>query len=499
MPSGAAETPERPPGPGGLPVIGVFHEYVRQPFEFATRVSREYGPIAYYRSLGTDFYQVTEPELVEEVLVHRNQRFIKGSLFQRTLGPVLGEGLLNAEGERWRRQRHMVNPAFHPDRITEYADVMVGETEAALASWADGETVNVHAEMMTLTLEIVARTLFGVDVGDRTAEVAEALDVVMKRAENPLGGLVPAWAPTPGNRRFRRAIDTIDDVAADIVAKRRADPGDDVVSALLAARDESGDAMREELIRDEVRTLLLAGHETTALALTFTLFVLAQHPEVEAKLVAELDDVLDGRPATAADAEALEFTDRVVTESMRLYPPVHGILREASEDVELGGYTVPEGSTLSINQWTVHRDPRFYDDPMAFRPDRWTPEFERSLPRFAYFPFSGGPRRCVGDRFAMLEAKLVLATLYQHRHFELVSEPRLSLSASITTRPTEPVLMRIHDRGRGGVGDDGDDGGRRIEVGANETAGAETAEVDAERAESASTSREERPTSGSSE
>lgn len=219
-----------------------------------------------------------------------------------------------------------------------------------------------------------------------------------------------------------------------------------MLAALLSAEAEEGEGMDDELVRDEVRTLLLAGHETTALALTFTLFCLVQNSAVEERLVTELDDVLGGQRATMADAPALEYTEQVVDESMRLYPPVHGILREANEDVELGGYTVPEGATVSPNQWMVHRDPCWYDDPMAFAPGRWTEDLKAELPRFAYFPFSGGPRRCVGDRFAELEAKLVLATLYQEYHFELVSEPQLSLSPSITTRPTEPVLMRVHER-----------------------------------------------------
>ncbi|MFB6220669.1 MAG: cytochrome P450 [Halolamina sp.] len=449
--------PERPPGPDGWPVVGSFPAYASDAFAFKTRLAREYGPLAFYTSLGREFYQPNDPDLVEEVLVHRNEQFSKGELFHSILDPVTGDGLLTAEGEQWRRQRHMVNPAFHPDRIAEYSEVMVAETAAAMDDWADGETVDVHGEMMSLTLDIVAKTLFGTDIGDRAAIVGDSMDTVMERVESPVSSLLPAAAPTPGNREFTHAVDAIDAVADEIIRERRAGEGgvetgpageasDDVLSALLAARDESGETMDAALVRDEVRTLLLAGHETTALALTFTLFCLAQTPPAEERLVAELDDVLgDDRP-TMADAPRLGYTEQVVEESMRLYPPVHGILRQAKADVELGGYTVPEGATVSLNQWTLHRDPRFYDDPMAFRPERWSDEMRESLPRFAYFPFGGGPRRCVGDRFAKLEAKLVLATLYRDYHFELVSEPKLSLAPSITTRPTEPVEMRIHER-----------------------------------------------------
>ncbi|AEN05008.1 Unspecific monooxygenase [halophilic archaeon DL31] len=442
-----SDLPERPPGPDGWPVVGSFPEYARDAFAFETRLAREYGPLTFYSSLGRGFYQVNDPELIETVLVHQNQSFGKGELFHTIVDPVGGDGLLTAEGEQWRRQRHMANPAFHPDRIAEYSQIMVEETEALLSTWDDSETVNVHEEMMEVTLDIVTRALFGMTVDDGGA-IADAMDVVMERVSSPISSIVPEWAPTPGNREFFRAIDRIDAVVDAIIEHHRNGKGreDSVLAALLAAQDEEGEGMDDELVRDEVRTLLLAGHETTALALTFTLFCLAQNPAAEDRLVGELETVLEGERPTMADARSLEYTEQVVDESMRLYPPVHGILREANEDVDLGGYTVPAGATVSLNQWTVHRDERFYDDPMVFDPSRWTDELKESLPRFAYFPFSGGSRRCVGDRFAKLEAKLVLATLYQDRHFELVSEPQLSLSPSITTRPTEPVLMRVHER-----------------------------------------------------
>ncbi|PSQ47873.1 hypothetical protein BRD15_06395 [Halobacteriales archaeon SW_6_65_15] len=220
----------------------------------------------------------------------------------------------------------------------------------------------------------------------------------------------------------------------------------DVVSKLLDARDEAGHGMTDRQVRDEMMTLLLAGHETTALALTSTFFLLAQHGDVEATLVAELDRELDGEPPTVADVGDLPYLERVVKESMRLYPPVPGIVREPVEDDEIGGYHVPAGVTVGMSQHVVHRDPRWYDDPMAFRPERWTDEFERSLPRLAYFPFAAGPRRCIGDRFAMLEARLVLATILQEYHLELVSSPSLDLRPSITARPRNPVWMQVHER-----------------------------------------------------
>jgi len=435
----------RPPGPSGRPLIGSLFEYVRDPFAFVERCAREYGDLAYYEVFGRPFYQVNSPEGIEHVLVQNNQNYVKGELFQESLGPVLGNGLLNSEGEFWRRQRHLIGPAFEPDRIAEYAETMVDRTEETATRWQDGAVRDVHDDMMELTLEIVADALFGVEVGRDVDTVGDALEVVMNYQEG-YSGVLPVDLPTPARLRLDRAIDDLERVVYRIVDERAHNPGDDVVSRLLAVEDDEGRRMSREQVRDEVMTLLLAGHETTALALTFTWFLLAQHPTVEERLVAELDGELRGDAPDVGDVRNLSYLDRVVQESMRLYPPVPGIVREATAPDEIAGYPIPEGATITINQWTVHRDSRFYDDPMSFRPDRWTDEMEQSLPRLAYFPFSAGPRRCVGDRFALLEAKLVLATLLRDYHLELESSPSLDLVATITARPRNPVLMRVHER-----------------------------------------------------
>ena len=444
--SDTASPPDAVPGPSGLPVLGSFLDLRDDSFAFRERVAREYGGVARYEVLGRPVYLLTDPAVIERVLVHDNQRYRKGDLFQQQLRPVLGNGLLTSGGEFWRRQRHLVQPSFGPERIAGYADMMVERSEHAAARWSDGETRDVHADMMELTLDIVARALLGVDIGGRTNAIGGALDTVMDASTNSLSDLLPDQVPTPGDEAFREAVATLDRIVDGLIAEKRRDPGDDVVTALLRAEGEEGEAMSDEQVRDEVKTLLLAGHETTALSLTFTLHLLARQPAVERELVAELDGVLGGDAPTLADVGELDYLERVIKESMRLFPPVHGILREPTTDVELGGYRVPEGSTLSISQWVVHRDPTIYGDPLAFRPDRWTDGFEASLPRLAYFPFAAGPRRCIGDRFAMLEAKLVLATLLSEYHFELVSPEELDLAAAITSRPTTPVRMRVHGR-----------------------------------------------------
>ncbi|MFC7132489.1 MULTISPECIES: cytochrome P450 [Salinibaculum] len=438
-------TDSDPPGPSGLPLVGNTYQFASDPLQFYEETAREYGPVARYELAGDEFYQVSDPDLVEQVLVHDNEKFRKGEQYHEALGPVLGNGLLLSEGEFWREQRHRMQPAFNPDALDEYAPVMVEYTERLLDSWADGEVRDVHGDMMQLTVEIAAQALFDVDIRAYESDIADALATVMDRSEQRLTRPVdiPDSVPTPTNRRYRRALSALDDIAAEIVADHDAG-GDDVVSMLLTAKEQS-DALDEEQIKDEVVTLLLAGHETTALALTYTLFALATNPEQTAKLQEEVDDVLGDRSPTDEDIPDLPYTQRTVREGMRVYPPVQGVIRETAEPVELGGYAFPAGTTVSMQQWVLHRDPRFYDDPEAFRPSRWTDDFERDLPAFAYFPFGGGPRRCIGDNFAKQEARLALATMAKDWAVEPVTA-ELSFAPSITLRPDEPVKLRVRRR-----------------------------------------------------
>jgi cytochrome P450 len=379
------------------------------------------------------------------VLVHDNEKFRKGEQYQESLGPVLGDGLLLSEGEFWRQQRHQMQPAFGPDALAGYAPVMVEYTRELLSEWRDGEVRDLHAEMMQLTVEIAAKALFDVDVREYESDIAEALEVVMdrseKRLERPID--VPDSVPTPGNRRYNRALSALDSIAEEIVAAH--DPGgDDVVSLLLQAKGQRPD-LDDDQIRDEVKTLLLAGHETTALALTYTLHLLGQHPEQAERLRTELDEVLEGAAPAKDDIDALPYTRQTVREGMRVYPPVQGVIREVADPVELGGYEFAPGATVSMQQWVLHRDRRYYDDPEAFRPGRWTDALRDSLPAFAYFPFGGGPRRCIGDNFAKQEARLVLATVAQDWTVDPVTES-LSFSPSITLRPDGPVRVRVRRR-----------------------------------------------------
>ncbi|MFP9191787.1 cytochrome P450 [Natronosalvus vescus] len=437
----------RPPGPDGLPFVGTQLSFLRDPYGFMTETAREYGDIVSWKDPGGLVYQLNHPDYIEQVLVRHNQHYVKGDLFQNTLRPITGNGILNSEGEVWRRNRHLIQPAFHPDRIREYATMMTDFTTEALEAWTDGETRRFHEEMSTLTLRIVARALFGVGIDDHVDTVAVALDDFMLASETLSHYVLPPGIPTPSRRRIARARERLDALIYDMIEDRRANPTEgDVISKLLEVSDEDGITLSDEQIRDEVVTLLLAGHETTALAMTFTAYLLSTHQAVEERLVEELETVLDGDPPTMADLDDLAYTERVVTESMRLYPPVPGIVREPVKPDLIGGYEIPPGATVQMQQWVVHRDPRWYDDPLAFRPERWTPEMEADLPKLAYFPFAAGPRRCIGDRFAMLEARLLLATIYQRYHLELVPGTDLDLMATITARPKHEIPMTVHER-----------------------------------------------------
>jgi cytochrome P450 len=442
-----------PPGPKGHFLIGNTLQILRAPFDFPVRCLGEYGPIVRLR-LGTlVFYLVADPDAIEQVLRRDSRLFIKDK-GTRLLSGFLGQGLVTSEGELWRRQRRLAQPAFQLDQIQKYGAVMVDYALRLLADWRPGQTRNIHADMNRLTMEIAAQTLLGASVAGQADRVGQAMTAIMEY----FGGwasLLPwlGWLPTPTNRRYRRACRELDAVMYDTIARRRAEgetPGDDLLSRLLAARDDDGSRMTDAQLRDELVTLFLAGHETTALALSFCFYLLAQHPEAEARLLAELDEVLKGPTPTAQVVPRLRYTEWVVRESMRLYPPVPSIGREALQDCEVAGYHVPRGTQLALVQWVVHRDERWFDDPEAFRPERWDNDLARRLPRGAYFPFGDGPRICIGKEFAMLEAILVLATVAQRHRLALAPGFRLELLPSVTLRPRHGVAMVVGERSAAG-------------------------------------------------
>jgi cytochrome P450 len=440
-----------PPGPPSRSWTGSFKDYSRNPLGYLQQLVRDHGDIATMRYYNFRVYFVSHPDYIEEVLVTQNRKFIKGRIL-RANKRLFGNGLLTSEGDFWLRQRRLAQPAFHRARIASYADTMVRYTGRLLKEWKDGETRDIHAEMMRLTLEIVAKTLFNADVDDEARQVGRALEAIMElNSDFRKLILTPSWLPTPRNIRAAIATRRLDKIIFRFIEQRRASGKDagDLLSMLLAAQDEDGSSMSDRQLRDEAMTIFLAGHETTANALSWTWMLLAQNPAVEAKLHAELAAVLAGRMPSLDDLQNLRYTGQVITESMRLYPPAWGMARLAIEDAEIGGYPIPKGCGVSLAQWVVHRDPRWFDAPEEFRPERWEGDLMKRLPRFAYFPFGGGPRQCIGNSFAVMQATLLLATLTQHFRIRLVPDHPVAPMPSITLRPRYGIRATLESRGAG--------------------------------------------------
>ncbi|AFY33811.1 cytochrome P450 [Calothrix sp. PCC 7507] len=439
------------PGPERNSVVGSLLDFGREPLEFLTRCGREYGEIVpMYLGLKPACL-LTKPDYIEQVLKERNL-FIK-SRGLRALKSLLGEGLLSSEGESWLHQRRLLQPVFHQKRIASYGDVMVTYTEQMLENWQDGETRDVHQDMMRLTLNIVMQTIFNRDLSNGEAQdVAHALDVAMdwfesKRKQN---FIFLEWFPIPENIRYKNAIQQMDRTIYQMINQRRAsgeNPGD-LLSMLMEARDEAdGSQMSDRQLRDEIATLMLAGHETTSNTLTGVWVLLSRYPDVRSKLLAELQQVLGERSPSIADIPKLPYTEMVIKEAMRIFPPVFMMAREATQDCEIGGYEVPSGCMLMMSQWVMHRHPRHFEDSEVFRPERWANDLEKNLPRGVYFPFGDGPRICIGKSFALMEAVLLLATIAQKFELILVPDHPIVPQASITLRPAygiKVVLKKIH-------------------------------------------------------
>ena len=432
-------------GPKGPLVSGTMREYGADPIAAMRRWRDEYGDLVPIRFGPFRAHMAYGPAEIEEVLVDRAADYRK-SFGTRMLIPLLGNGLLTAEGGEWLRHRRLASPAFHRERVAGYGRTMAGYAEDSVRSWREDDTIDLHEAMTALTLRIVARTLFDTDVTPRVEEVArlgaEIQDYYYGRFAS-LRFLIPTWLPTPGNRRLARAIRRLDEVVYSIISERRAgeDRGD-LLSMLLLARDEDGVGMSRRQVRDEVMTLLLAGHETTALALTWAFMLLDRNPAARERLEAELVATLGDRPATPEDLAALPYTQAVLNETLRLYPPAYVTGREAVRDTRIGDVRVPNRHIVLISMHATHRDPRFYPEPDAFRPERWLDGLEKRLPRGAFIPFGMGSRKCVGAVFAMMEATLLLATVARRRRFEL-SGDEIRTHPSITLRPATAVPGRV--------------------------------------------------------
>lgn len=436
------------PGPRGNTLAGSLLEMGSDPLGFFTHCDREFGDLVPMQLGLTPACLITHPDYIEQVLRDRNT-FIKSRGF-RVLKTLLGEGLLTAEGESWFWQRKLAQPVFHRKRIQNYGQIMVDYTQQMLEDWKDGETLDIHREMMRLTLRIVMKCIFDKDISEGQARtVAHALDVAMDwfESKRKQGYLVWEWFPRPENIRYRQAISDMNDAIYALIRERRENPDEsgDLLTMLMQAEDEeTGERMDDQLLRDEVATLMLAGHETTANALSWTWMLLSQNPQVWQSLQAELAEVLGDRPPSMADLPNLRYTDQVIKESMRLYPPVALIGREVATDTTIGDYAVPEGMVLMLSQWVMHRKPEYFDQADQFQPERWADDLEKSLPRGVYFPFGDGPRICIGKGFAQMEAVLLLAAIAQQFRLERVPDFEIVPQPSITLRPETGIQMTLH-------------------------------------------------------
>ncbi len=430
-------------------------------FEFLRRLREDQlsvlGPEVFGRSmvcnrfLFLDSIFLNKPEYIEHVLLTNHRNYTKSLFLRRVLGPLLGEGLLISEGEFWRRQRRIAAPAFHQKRIAEFVATMASSTAAVLEQWqARREPFDITAEMMALTLDIIARTMFSTDVRAEVETVRHLMDVVVAMRPSMLDLIgLPEWLPRPQPRSYRRAIAAFDVMVARLVAERRAEGGDrgDLLSMLLAARDpETGEAMSDKQLRDEILTIFLAGHETTANALSWTWYLLAQHPEAEARLHKEVDGVLGDRLPGFADLAELKWPRMVFEEAMRLYPPAHTISRTAIGEDRIGGVRVPPGATVTISIYVTHRNPHLWPEPERFDPERFAPEAVARRHRFAYLPFGGGPRICIGNGFAMAEAQIIIAAIAQRYRLKLVPEHKVEPIGLVTLRAKNGIHMTLEPR-----------------------------------------------------
>ncbi|MHB1417148.1 MAG: cytochrome P450 [Chloroflexota bacterium] len=448
--------PRVAPGPTGLPLLGVLPQIGGGDLiGYYVNAWRQYGDVVRVPLGPKTAFLLADPEHIKYVLVDNEKNYCKGSGF-RKVRLALGEGLFTADGPEWRQQRRLMQPPFTPKAVTQFGPVMTDAIGRLVASWEErargGSAFNVNAEMMRLAMAVIARSMFSIDLNEKALDAAHSFTFVLEFVSRHTVSLfdVPLFVPTAENRTFKESLRTLDAFVDFLVEERQrqgAAAPDDLLTTLMRARDpETGEGLSRRQIRDQVLTIFFAGHETTAQALTWAWYLLAQHPAVEERLQAEIDGVLGGRVPTAADAPNLKYTRMVLDETMRLYPPVWVFVRDAIADDRVGEYAIPAGSMVVLSQYITHRHPAYWPDPERFDPERFGPDQSNDRPRYAYFPFGGGPRTCLGSHFAVLEATLALATIAQRYRLRLlpaeVVEPRMVG----TLRPGGKVMMTVEPR-----------------------------------------------------
>jgi cytochrome P450 len=441
-------------GPRGKYFLGSTLDFQRDALGFVTRMARDYGEIAHFRLGNIEIYQVNDPDAIQQVLQSKNHNYIKGEFFG-TLRMMAGNGLIVSEGTHWLRQRRLMQPAFHRQRIAGFAGMMVEQAQEMLQGWEEAarskQHLNVARSFTDLTMAIITRAMFTNAYSDRTHRVGEAISHLLEDVNFRF--VVPFYprlnVPTPRNLKARASIRIVDEVVYSFIHERRASGqnGDDLLGMLMSARDaDTGEAMTDEQLRDEVLTVFVAGHETTAVLLAWVCYLLALHPEAAEQMYAEVDQVLGQRPPTLEDLPKLTFTRMVLDETMRLYPPAWVTNREAVEDDVLCGVRIPAGKVVLLSSYAVHRLPQYWEDPEAFDPLRFTAERSTQRPRFAYFPFGGGPHQCIGNSFALTEASLIMASIAQRCRLELIPGQAVIPQPAVTLRPKNGLMMAVKKR-----------------------------------------------------
>jgi cytochrome P450 len=436
-------------GPAGHPLWGHLPAIIADGPGFMVDCARGYGDIVPLRLINVRALLLNNPDHIEEALVARHDALAKPPIFRRNRS-VFGRGLFTSEGEQWRRQRRLAQPAFTRSALTAYAPVMVAAARRALSSWREGVTYDIHREMINVTLATVGESLFGVGVYEELDRISVAVAQLIAASAERLNTYfaIPEWVPTPANRRVRRGSRELAGVVQRILAARLAEGSDrdDLLGRYLRARATEGGWLSDDLLRDELITFLLAGHESVALTLTWAWYLLARHPTAEAAFHAELEEVLNGREPGAGDLPRLRYTEAVIQESLRLYPPIWLFARVATRTTTIGGYRVPRGRRIVVSPWALQRDPRFFADPERFDPDRWLTDRPPRPPKYAFPPFGGGPRSCVGAGFAMMEGVLLLATIGQRVRFLPVPDHPVTLQPAVTLRPRNGIKATLERR-----------------------------------------------------
>jgi cytochrome P450 len=454
----------------------LLRQFIHDPINTLSNIAREYGDISYFKLGHERVYLINNPDYIEKVLIYDHRNFKKGKRLQ-TAKAVLGEGLVTSESELHKRQRRLIQPIFHPKQIISYSNTMTDYATRMSDRWKDGDIVDVSEEMMRLTLGIICKSVLNYNIESEAREVGKALTTVRKyskRLQSPIGHVLDKIPVLPAVSGAREAKKELDSLVYKLIADRRrkeqqgstdnnnngkSHDGEDLLSRLMDAQDSDSpnnnqEKMSDKQVRDEVMTIFIAGHETTANALTWTFYLLSQNQDVEIKLHDEINSVLGdssgnnvgNRIPTADDIPKLQYTEKVLRESMRLYPPVWTIGRRVENDYSVGEYTIPAGSSILMSQYVMHHNPRYYEEPERFNPDRWTEEFKSHLPRFSYFPFGGGIRGCIGEPFTWIEGILIIATITQKWTMRMLPSQRIKLDPAITLRPRYGMKMNLIQR-----------------------------------------------------